>query len=57
MLMLTFIPISLNEGLDPSSIPLDGVACERTGMAIVANCAMHLGGLHLRSVKMYYFLR
>lgn len=53
--MLTFILISLNEGLNPGSILLDGIAYERTGKAIVSNCAMHLGSLYLMSVKMYFF--
>lgn len=56
MLMLTFILIILNEGLNPGSILLDVIAYERIGMAIVSNHAMHLGSLYLMSVvKMYFF--
>jgi len=55
MLMLTFVLISLNEGLNPGTMLSDGVAYERIGMAIVFNYAMHLGSLYLMSVKIYFF--
>lgn len=55
MLMLTFILISLNEGLNPGFILLDGIACERVGIVIVSNCAMHLGSLYLMSVTIHFF--
>lgn len=55
MLMLAFILVSLNEGLNPGSSLLDGIAYERIGMTIVSNYAMHLGSLYLMSVKMYFF--
>lgn len=53
--MLTFILISVNVGLNPGSILSYCIACERIEMAILSNCAMHLGSFYLRSINMYLF--